>query len=651
MIVATAGHVDHGKTSLVKALTGVDTDRLPDEKRRGLTIDLGFAYLPLADGPVIGFVDVPGHERFIHNMLCGVSGVDFVLLVVAADDGPMPQTIEHLAIVDQLGVRRGAVALTKVDRVAPERVADVTREVQALLAPTRLAGVPIFPLSAVRGEGVDALKTSLERSARALEARDAQGNFRLAVDRCFSVAGAGLVVTGTAVSGTIAVGEPVRALLAGVEARVRAIHGQNTKTERGHAGQRCALNLAGAALGRTQIARGDWIVAGNVPPAVRRIDARLRVLAGEAKPFKHWTPVHLHLGAAHATGRVALLEDEVLAPGASGRVQLVLEQPIGALRGDRFIVRDQTARRTLGGGVVIDVFPPPRGRAKPERIAFLTAMELDDDGEALSTLLGEAASGLDLARFAENRNLSAAAAERLFERVAMKTVPGTAGRLGYAPARWAALRETALAALDAWHRRSPDLVGAPEDRLLEGSGIRMPRAALATLAAELAREGAVVREGLGVRLPQHRPQLSPADATLWQQLAPQLENSALRPPSIAELAVALGQEPKPLESALARLARQGFIVRISKTRFFLPAMLGRLEQFAVDEAQARGAITAAGFRDRSGIGRNLTIEVLEYFDRIRFTRRSGNSHVLVRSDHAINGRESHPGGAPGLQIR
>ncbi len=651
MIVATAGHVDHGKTSLVKALTGVDTDRLPDEKRRGLTIDLGFAYLPLADGPVIGFVDVPGHERFIHNMLCGVSGVDFVLLVVAADDGPMPQTIEHLAIVDQLGVRRGAVALTKVDRVAPERVADVTREVQALLAPTRLAGVPIFPLSAVRGEGVDALKTSLERSARALEARDAQGNFRLAVDRCFSVAGAGLVVTGTAVSGTIAVGEPVRALLAGVEARVRAIHGQNTKTERGHAGQRCALNLAGAALGRTQIARGDWIVAGNVPPAVRRIDARLRVLAGEAKPFKHWTPVHLHLGAAHATGRVALLEDEVLAPGASGRVQLVLEQPIGALRGDRFIVRDQTARRTLGGGVVIDVFPPPRGRAKPERIAFLTAMELDDDGEALSTLLGEAASGLNLARFAENRNLSAAAAERLFERVAMKTVSGAAGRLGYAPARWSALRETALAALAAWHRRSPDLVGAPEDRLLEGSGIRMPRAALATLAAELAREGAVVREGLGVRLPQHRPQLSPADATLWQQLAPQLENSALRPPSIAELAVALGQEPKPLESALARLARQGFIVRISKTRFFLPAMLGRLEQFAVDEAQARGAITAAGFRDRSGIGRNLTIEVLEYFDRIRFTRRSGNSHVLVRSDHAINGRESHPGGAPGLQIR
>jgi selenocysteine-specific elongation factor len=651
MIVATAGHVDHGKTSLVKALTGVDTDRLPDEKRRGLTIDLGFAYLPLADGPVIGFVDVPGHERFIHNMLCGVSGVDFVLLVVAADDGPMPQTIEHLAIVDQLGVRRGAVALTKVDRVAPERVADVTREVQALLAPTRLESAPIFPLSAVRGEGVDALKTSLERSARALEARDAQGNFRLAVDRCFSVAGAGLVVTGTAVSGTIAVGEPVRALLAGVEARVRAIHGQNTKTERGHAGQRCALNLAGAALGRTQIARGDWIVAGNVPPAVRRIDARLRVLAGEAKPFKHWTPVHLHLGAAHATGRVALLEDEVLAPGASGRVQLVLEQPIGALRGDRFIVRDQTARRTLGGGVVIDVFPPPRGRAKPERIAFLTAMELDDDGEALSTLLGEAASGLDLARFAENRNLSAAAAERLFERVAMKTVSGAAGRLGYAPARWSALRETALAALAAWHRRSPDLVGAPEDRLLEGSGIRMPRAALATLAAELAREGAVVREGLGVRLPQHRPQLSPADATLWQQLAPQLENSALRPPSIAELAVALGQEPKPLESALARLARQGFVVRISKTRFFLPAMLGRLEQFAVEEAQARGAITAAGFRDRSGIGRNLTIEVLEYFDRIRFTRRSGNSHVLVRSDHAINGRESHPGGAPGLQIR
>jgi selenocysteine-specific elongation factor len=630
MIVATAGHVDHGKTSLVKALTGVDTDRLPDEKRRGLTIDLGFAYLPLAAGPVIGFVDVPGHERFIHNMLCGVSGVDFVLLVVAADDGPMPQTIEHLAIVDQLGVRRGAVALTKVDRVPPERVADVARQVQALIAPTLLAEAPFYPLSSVSGEGVDALKIALERAARALDVRDTQGNFRLAVDRSFTVAGAGLVVTGTVVSGTIAVGASVRALLAGVEARVRAIHGQNRKAERGRAGERCALNLAGTELGRAQIVRGDWIVAGNVPPPVRRLDARLRILGGEAKPFKHWTPVHVHLGAAHATGRVALLENEALAPGTSGRVQLVLEDPIGALRGDRFIVRDQTARRTLGGGIVIDVFPPPRGRAKPERLAYLGAMERDDDAKALSTLLGESASGLDLARFSANRNLSADAAAHLFERVPMQSVPNAAGPLGFAPARWAALRETALATLEAWHRRLPDSVGPPEDRILDGSGVRLSRAAVAALVAELARDGGLVREGLGVRLPQHRPQLSPADHALWQRLAPQLEKNAMRPPSIAELAVALGQNPKPLESALSRLARQGFIIRLSKTRFCLPATLRRLEQIAVEEARTSGTITAAAYRDRSGIGRNLTIEVLEYFDRIRFTRRTGDSHVLVQ---------------------
>jgi selenocysteine-specific elongation factor len=643
VIVATAGHVDHGKTSLVRALTGVDTDRLPEEKKRGLTIDLGFAYLPVAGAATIGFVDVPGHERFVHNMLSGVAGIDFALLVVAADDGPMPQTREHLAILDLLGVARGAVALTKVDRVGPARVDEVKASIAGLLAPTRLADAPLFALSAVSGAGVEALKAYLATVARALQPRNRAGNFRLSVDRAFSIAGAGLVVTGTVVSGEIAVGDAVRALLAGQTARVRAIHAQNAAAGKGSAGQRCALNLVGLD-GKRPIERGDWIVAGDVPPAVRRFDARLRVLADEARPLKHWSPVHVHLGAADVVGRVALLEGRDIAPGDEGLVQLVLERPVGALHGDGFILRDQSARRTLAGGRVIDVYPPARGRARPERRAALAALGLDDPGAALEALLARAPEGVHLSRFASNRNLTSAAAEALMASVPMRR----AGGRGYLSAHWDALRANALEALAAWHRRTPDSFGLPERRLLEGGGLHVPGEVLAALAEALVREGVVVREGAGLRLAGHRIELSGADGALWQQVSALLERSGLRPPSVAELAAQMRHEPRRLDAALSRLERHGLLVRVSKTRFYLPEMLRRLEEFARAEASASGAITAAAFRDRSGIGRNLSIEVLEYFDRIKFTRRKGDAHLLLRD---ARGRESHPGGAPGLQIQ
>jgi selenocysteine-specific elongation factor len=643
VIVATAGHVDHGKTSLVKALTGVDADRLPEEKKRGMTIDLGFAYLPLAAG-VIGFVDVPGHERFVHNMLCGVPGIDLALLAIAADDGPMPQTREHLAILDLLGVARGAVALTKIDRVPPERVNEVADEIVALLATTSLAGAPVFPLSSLTGAGVAALKDHLEAAARDTGLRDPRGNFRMSVDRCFTIAGAGLVVTGTAMSGEIALGEEVAALLADARTRVRSIHAHNAPAKTGRAGQRLALNLAGIE-GRRPIARGDWIVRGAVPPPARRIDARLRVV--DPRPLHHWTPVHVHLGAADVLGRVAVLESAAIAPGESARVQLVLEAPIGAVRGDGFIVRDQSSRRTLGGGTVIDVFPPPRGRAKPERLAWLAAMALDDDVAALRALLAQAPAGVNLARFAANRNVRG---DALFSQVPMKVAAG----LGFAPPAWSALRAAALKGLAAWHARAPDSVGLPSERIIESP--RLPRDALVALVEELAAEGAIVRDGLGVRLPAHQVRFSGADAALWQGALPVLEKSALRPPPLAELAAALKADARKLEMALSHAARQGLLVRVSKTRFFLPAAVRELEKIACAAAEPGGVITAAGFRDRSGIGRNATIEVLEYFDRIRFTRRIGDTHVLVRpagatGPEADSGRDSHPGGAHGLQIR
>src|SRR5689334_16659070 len=353
MIVATAGHIDHGKTLLVRTLTGVDTDRLPEEKARGISIDLGFAYLPLDARKLIGFVDVPGHERFIRNMLAGVCGIDFALLVVAADDGVMPQTLEHLHILDLLHVRRGAVAITKSDRVEASRVREVEQQVGTLIGQTQLAGAPILAVSAVSGVGIDHLRALLVNEAGAQAERNAQGgHFRYAVDRAFTVAGSGTVVTGTVFAGSVKPGDRVVVSPEGLEVRVRSIQIHGKTADRASSGERCALNLTGADV--ASIGRGDWVLAPVLHNPTRRIDARVTVLSAEEGALEHWTPVHLHLATSDVTGRIATRRGASIAPGDTAIVQLVLDEPIGALRGDRFIVRDQSASRTLGGGIVLD---------------------------------------------------------------------------------------------------------------------------------------------------------------------------------------------------------------------------------------------------------------------------------------------------------
>ncbi len=632
MIIATAGHVDHGKTLLVKALTGVDADRLPEEKKRGMTIDLGFAYLPVESAEPIGFIDVPGHERFVHNMLCGVAGIDFTLFIIAADDGPMPQTMEHLAILDLLDVPNGAVALTKVDRVSSSRVNEIQGEIAVLLAGTVLEGAPVFPVSAVTGQGIAELKNHLVRMSRECPPRTASGNFRLAIDRCFSIAGAGLVVTGTAVSGTVADNDQVRVLQARLSARVRTIHAQNTPLASGRAGQRCALNLTGAGLKHDLINRGDWVVTGSVPEPISKIDARLRVLKSEQKPLAHWTPVHVHVAAADVTGRVAVLEGSSVAPGSSALVQLVLDRPMGALRGDGFIIRDQSAQRTIGGGRVIDIFPPARGRAKPERLAYLTAMEDSDDRAALISLLDAASNGLNLSKFAANRNLTSKEADQLIARVSLRVVTTSTGLLAFSQAQWDRLKTIALQTLAASHRHTPDIMGLSESGILGASSKGLPGEVAHQLVAELLREGAVVKEAAGVRLPTHLPKLDAADAGLWRKVAPLLEQNPLRPPAVHEIAVAIGQEPKKTEAFLVRAARLGLVVRVSVNRFFRPEALDKLrtiaETIAADSKDH--VVTAAAFRDYTKIGRTVAIEVLEYFDRIKFTRRVGDAHQIIR---------------------
>ena len=639
MIVATAGHVDHGKTSLVRALTGIDTDRLPEEKQRNLTIDLGFAYVPLEDGGVLGFVDVPGHERFIRNMLCGVAAVDYALVVVAADDGVMPQTEEHLAILDLLGVEAGAVAITKTDRVDPGRVDEVAEEVELYLDETRLAGAACFPVSSVDGSGMDALKAHLESVAHTVRRRPAGGHFRLAVDRAFTVVGAGLVVTGTAFSGSVSVDDRLLLSPARIPVRVRGIHAQDRKAERGRAGERLALNIVGHSLGRDDVARGDWVVEEAAHLPARRIDATVRILSDETRPVAHWTPVHVHLAAADVTGRLALLEARSLAPGESGLAQLVLDRPIGAMHGDRFVLRDQSATRTVGGGTVVDVLPPARGRARPARLAYLKAVRRPEAGAALQAAVDAAADAVDLVKFARARNLTEAAREDVCSATDMVRLGDGERDVAFSRQRWNELKSTVGTALARWHANNEDAVGPTEANLRSAMEPRIAVDLLRLAIPELEREGVLVREGARVRLPDHKPKMTAADDALWRRLEALLEDGGTRPPPVGEIADATGLDSRRISTFLGRAAKLGLVVGATKNRYYLPAALRGLADSFEEAAgeSADGNVTAASFRDKAGIGRNLAIEVLEYFDKIRFTRRAGNERRILRPADEVFG--------------
>jgi selenocysteine-specific elongation factor len=632
VIIATAGHIDHGKTSLVKALTGVDTDRLPEEKQRGLTIDLGFAYTPSADGSVLGFVDVPGHEKFIRNMIAGVTGVDCALLVVAADDGPMPQTVEHLAILDLLGINGGVVALTKIDRVPAERVTEVKAAIEQLISGTVMDGADILPVSAPAADGIDALAAALERMGRR-QGEAALGNFRLAVDRSFTVPGAGVVVTGAVFSGEVKTGDRLVISPADIPVRVRGIHAQNRQEACGVVGQRCALNIAGPGLERSNITRGDWVVSQEVHGPTDRMDVRLRVLPGEAEPMKHWTPVHLHLGAADIPARVAVLEGGSIAPGEDALAQLVLEREIGALRGDRFILRDQSAWRTMAGGVVIDPFAPARGRAKPGRIDIIRRMEKEPAEDALAALLDGMPGGVDLGRFAQTWNLKPRDAEALWAAAVPKR---TGANHGFTTDHWESWGEKTRSALGKFHADNRETQGLAEETLRRMVGRALPREAFSELIGELAAAGALTASGGVLRLVEHRVQLTPGDAALWKKLEPAFEACGMRPPSLHDLAGEAATEVRNVERFLGRAARVGLVVQIAAKSFLMPDALEQLAAMAQAIADEDGTLTIKAFRDKSGIGRNVTIEVAEYFDRVGFTHRRGNNREVLKSAGEVN---------------
>jgi len=637
MIVGTAGHIDHGKTALVRALTGVDTDRLPAEKARGITIDLGFAYRPVPGAETLGFVDVPGHEGFIHNMLAGAAGIDFVLLVVAADDGPMPQTREHLQIVDLLGIERGLVVLSKCDLVTAERIAAVSAEIRQLLGQTSLAEAEIMPVSIVTGEGFAALEAHLLDAARSMPSRRLGGRFRLAVDRSFSLPGIGTVITGTVFAGEVRAGDKVILSPDGLAARVRSLHAQNAAAAGGRAGQRCALNLVGADIDKDRIHRGDWVLDEALHLPTDRIDARIRLLPSEERALRQGTPVHLHIGAARAPARIAILDRDNLAPGDQAFAQIVFDRPLGALNGDRLVFRDHAARRTMGGGMVLDPWPPGRGRRRPERLATLALMGERDPCQALLQLSSADAGWIDLGRFARARNQTAEQAAELRRLAETICVESGGFTFAFGHKKWQALRQAIIAALAGHHEKARDSPGLETHRLRLAVDIRLPPDVFAAATAELVRDGTIGRDGPWFKLAHHSVQLTSADERLWARIRPVMERTRFQPPRVRDFSQALGAGEDEVRELLRRLARMRKLVEVAHDHFYIRATVAELASTAqwVANRSPDGKITAAVFRDRIGTGRKLAIQILEFLDRTGVTVREGDLRRIRHDRLAI----------------
>jgi selenocysteine-specific elongation factor len=633
MIIGTAGHIDHGKTALVRALTGVDTDRLKEEKARGISIDLGFAYKQTPAGHRLGFVDVPGHERFVHTMLAGASGIDYVILVIAADDGVMPQTREHLAIIGLLGITRGVVALSKADLVTPERLAAATAEVRTALAGSALSNADIIPVSAVTGQGLAELDARLaEEAARAID-RQSSGRFRMTVDRCFTLHGAGTVVTGTVLSGSVSVGDHLMVSPAGLAVRVRAIHAHNQPSEQGRAGERCALNLTGDHVDRHAIARGDVVLDPALHAPTARLDATLRVLSSETKPIGQWFPVRFHTAATEVGARIVLLGDGPIAPGQDAFVQLVLEHPVAATVGDRFVIRDVSAQRSIGGGQIVDLRGPTRKRRSLQRHAELAARSLTAPGEALEALLALPPHLVDLDAFARDRALSDTQAQDLVDRQNLIRIQADGQQLALTDDNWQRQRQSVTESLAAFHHDHPDVPGIGREQLRSQSAPLFPRSAFCAMLRSMAQAGVIAFDGAWVRLGTHEVRLTPADEALWATVRPLLaEADRFRPPRVRDIAGLIGVPEETVRRHLKQAERFGFVDEVAHDRFFLRTavteMVGIVCRLAATSPQAQ--FTASQFRDEVESGRKVAIQTLEFFDRHGVTVRRGDLRHVNR---------------------
>ena len=634
MIIATAGHVDHGKTELVKALTGIDTDRLLEEKARGLSVDLGFAYHTLPDNTILGFVDVPGHDKFIRNMLAGVAGIDLGLLVVAADDGVMPQTREHLAILSLMEIRQYIVALTKIDRVSSGRVYDVADQVDRLLTAQGHEGVTIYPVCAPENQGIGELMKALKSRVKAASAAwTAEHHFRMSIDRVFTLKGVGLVVTGMVFSGAVRKGESMTLSTDGSQVRVRGIRAHNTASNGAKAGERCAINIAGRGLNKEVVRRGNWLMHPSLYAPTRRIDVEVKVLASETGPLKHWTPTHLHIGADHLSARVAVLSGGAIPAGGQGLAQLVVSRDAFAVHGDTFVLRDQSAQRTIAGGRVIDPFSPKRGRARPARIAALKAMQHRNVTDALRALTDGSETGVLLTPFSVAYNLPAPRLDMLIDRLSLRRVGQQSKQRVFCETQWHRLGAKVVGAVKGFHRSKPMSPGASVKDIQLALSPHIETSILEVLLGTLVAEQRLNSRGTRFHLPSHSIRISMRDQQLLDRVAPKLAPRSGTPLSLHQAAADLKVDLETLEMTLKTASRLGKMVLIGKNRYAPTHFVAKLgvvaERLAANSADR--CFTTAEYRKQTTLGRNFVIDVLEYFDQIGFTERNGNTRYIRRS--------------------
>lgn len=626
VILGTAGHVDHGKTVLVQALTGTNTDRWEEERRRGITIDLGFARFPTSPGgPEISVVDVPGHEDFIKNMLAGATGIDLLLLVVAADEGPMPQTREHLWIARLLGVERGVIAISKIDLVDAEWTALVEEAVREEVG--RIfegSDWPLVPVSAVTGEGVEELARTLAAASDETRVRQDDDLFRMPIDRVFTVKGVGTVVTGTVWSGTLEAGSEVRALPADLRARVRGIQVHGADVEAARSGQRAAVALVG--MDRSRVERGDVLTTHDVWRATRHLDARVWLTPDSPWPMEHWQRVRFHLGTAEILGRVVLGREGRLAPGGSSAIQLRLEEPVVARAGDRFVLRFYSPVTTIGGGVVRDPWPYRRGRG--DLIEASRGWPAEDAGRdaRVESLLASRSDGASADELCVLAGLTRPELDVVLDALRSAGQAREAGGRWHARLGFEEARRQVLETLARSHAEETGAPGVSLESLRTSSGL--PGEVINVAISELESEGAIRVEGAVAALSGHVPRLTPEQERLAAAVLERLRAAGLTPPSVKVLATGLGVADEDLLRVLKFLASEGSLVAVTADLYFDSGAIRDMKADLAGRLRDRGPTTPSEFRRILGVTRKHVIPLLEHLDAVGFTTRSPEGRML-----------------------
>jgi selenocysteine-specific elongation factor len=619
IIAGTAGHIDHGKSALVRALTGIEPDRWEEERRRGISIDLGFAHLELDKDIRVAFIDVPGHERFVKNMLAGAGGIDIVLLVIGADESIKPQTREHFDICRLLGIRHGLVVLTKADLVDPDIAELVKLEAEDFVKGSFLEGAPVIAVSSKTGEGLDLLRRELSVLARSIPEKDAAGYLRLPVDRAFSMKGFGAVVTGTLISGRVSVEQEIEVQPGGRRARVRGLQVHGSASRQARAGQRTALNLAG--LDTSGLGRGMTVVEPGSFEAVSLIDCELELLPS-AKPLKHRAPVHFHAWTAETEAQVRLLDREVLQAGASAPARFVLKNPVQVLPGDRFIVRMFSPVLTIGGGTVVDIVPPERS-SRRKAAARIVTLARSGPEDRVSMLVQEAEFGLGLRSVAARTGLPKLQLEAAAKSPRLMTLAGPEPWL--VDAAWfAAAQQKIHDTCAAYHREHPLLPGVPRESI---RGRELAAAPHLVLDALLAQSKTVVAEGEILRLKSHRLHLEQDEQDALGRIEKAFQDAGLAVPALAEVLAGSGVEAGRSRSLLQILLRQKKLVRIGEDLVYHHSAIETLKQILAARKGARFGVPA--FKDWTGVSRKYAIPLLEFLDRERVTRRDGDERLVL----------------------